>query len=95
MLQLPPQLTHTTASACLLDLGAALPAEPAGVVVSASGLGRFDSAALAVLLSLRRQALGLGKTFAVTCLPQRLADLARLYGVAELLPDHVGSAALK
>lgn len=87
MLQLPPQLTHASASACLLDLGAALRAEPAGVVVNAAGLGRFDSAALAVLLALRRQALGLGKTFAVTCLPQRLADLARLYGIADLLPD--------
>jgi len=87
VLQLPPQLTQTTASACLLDLGAALRAEPAGVVVSAAGLGRFDSAALAVLLSLRRQALTLGKTFVVTCMPQRLVDLARLYGLTELLPD--------
>lgn len=87
MLALPAQLTQTSASACLRDLTAAVRAEPAEVVVSAAGLGRFDSAALAVLLSLRREALALGKTFAVASLPQRLADLARLYGIDELLPD--------
>lgn len=87
MLELPAQLTHTSASACLRELAAAVPAEPTAVVVSAASLGRFDSAALAVLLSLRRDALALGKTFAVTKLPQRLTDLARLYGIEELLPD--------
>lgn len=87
MLELPAQLTHTSASACLLELAAAVPNQPAEVVVSATKLGRFDSAALAVLLSLRRDALALGKTFSVTKLPQRLTDLARLYGIEELLPD--------
>ncbi len=86
MLVLPEVLTQTSASACLHDLGAVLPAEPDAVVVDASRLNRFDSVALAVLLALRRQALRLGKTFFVHGLPQRMADLARLYGVAELLP---------
>ena len=86
MLNLPEVLTQTTATVCLRDLGAALRAEPAAIVVNASGLSRFDSAALAVLLALRREALQLGKTFAIQGLPQRLADLARLYGIAELLP---------
>lgn len=95
MLALPAQLTQTSASVCLRDLAAAVPAEPTGVVVSAAGLGRFDSAALAVLLSLRREALALGKTFAVASLPQRLADLARLYGIDELLPDASGCPPVK
>ena len=43
-------------------------------------------AALAVLLALRREALQQGKAFAIAALPQRLADLASLYGIAELLP---------
>ena len=86
MLKLPALLTQATASICLRDLSAALPAQPAGVVVDASGLGKFDSAALAVLLSLRREALALGKSLTVSALPQRMADLARLYGIAELLP---------
>ena len=86
MLNLPEVLTQTTATVCLRDLGAELRAESAAIVVNASGLNRFDSAALAVLLALRREALQLGKTFAIQGLPQRLADLARLYGIAELLP---------
>ncbi|APW47472.1 STAS domain-containing protein [Rhodoferax antarcticus] len=92
MLKLPALLTQATASTCLRELSAALPNQPEAVVVDASGLSRFDSAALAVLLSLRRGALGLGKSFAVSELPQRMADLARLYGIAELLPATAGAA---
>jgi len=88
VLTLPAALTQTTASACLRELAAALPAEPGGVVVDASPLIHFDSAALAVLLALRRQALQRSKTLAIQGLPARLGDLARLYGIAELLaPD--------
>jgi len=39
-----------------------------------------------VLLELRRDAMKLGKTFAMTGMPERLADLAQLYGISELLP---------
>jgi len=49
-------------------------------------LNRFDSAALAVLLEFRRESLALGKRFSVHGLPARLADLATLYGIIELLP---------
>ena len=91
MLQLPTELTQTTASACWRDLGQALRAEPSAVVVDAAALGRFDSAALAVLLALRREALKMNKTFVVQALPQRLADLAGLYGISELLPAQAGS----
>lgn len=87
MLKLPPILTQTTAMACLRDLGAALGAQPAEVVVDAQALTRFDSAALAVLLALRREAIKLKKTFTTVGLPVRLTDLARLYGINELLPD--------
>jgi phospholipid transport system transporter-binding protein len=40
-----------------------------------------------VLLDCRREALALGKTFAVSRLHPRLRALATLYGVAELLPE--------
>jgi phospholipid transport system transporter-binding protein len=90
VLQLPEVLTQGTARVCLQQLGAALAAEPAAVLVDAAGLKRFDSAALALLLSLRRQALALGKSFATLNLPQRLADLARLYGIDSLLPAQPG-----
>ena len=59
------------------------------------GLGQFDSAALAVLLELRRRALKLGKTFAVQAQPRHLSDLARLYGITELLPAVAPTAPVK
>ena len=86
MLTLPSELTQTQASDCLRQLSQALPAETGPcVVVDAAALQRFDSAALAVLLDLRRKALAANKSFAVSSLPNRLADLARLYGIDSLL----------
>jgi phospholipid transport system transporter-binding protein len=73
----------------LQELGALVPGEPTGIVVNATDLCQFDSAALAVLLALRRQALALGKSFAIDGLPSRLGDLARLYGITELLSPPV------
>ena len=64
-----------------------LRAEPGStVVVDASALVRFDSAALAVLLEFRRASFALGKCVVIRALPKRLRDLASLYGIAELLP---------
>lgn len=87
MLVLPEQLTHAQASACCRMLAQALRSE-AGTqaVADASALRDFDSSALAVLLECRREALALGKSFAVSQLPARLRELATLYGVSELLP---------
>ena len=87
VLALPAELTQTQASACLGTLlpGLKSVADPV-VVVDASALSRFDSAALAVLLELRRESLGIGKRFAVQGLPERLRSLAMLYGIAELVP---------
>ncbi len=87
MLVLPKELTHSQATACLHMLVQGLRAQSApDAVVDASGLTRFDSAALAVLLEFRRESLALGKHFSIRGLPQHLADLAHLYGVQELLP---------
>lgn len=85
MLVLPQVLTQAGASACLAKLSAELRAQTqSDVMLDARALQQFDSVALAVLLALRRQALSAGKSWAVNGLPTRLADLARLYGVAEL-----------
>jgi phospholipid transport system transporter-binding protein len=87
MLVLPAELTHAEAPACSGMLAQALRSDAgAQAVADASALQRFDSSALAVLLECRREALALGKTFAVAHMPARLHDLASLYGVAELLP---------
>ena len=87
MLVLPPELTHRQARATLEQLLQALPAAPGGAVqVDARALRVFDSSALAVLLECRRAALAAGRGFAVKGLPEALAGMAGLYGVAELLP---------
>ena len=87
MLVLPVELTRVQASACLRMLVQGLRAEPGStVVVDAAALVHFDSAALAVLLEFRRESQALGKRFVIRALPQRLRDLAGLYGIAELLP---------
>ncbi len=87
MLVLPQELTQAQASACLALLVQGLRSQSGPeVVVDASALHRFDSAALAVLLEFRRQSVALGKRFSVRGLPARLGDLATLYGIVELLP---------
>nr|WP_269117425.1 STAS domain-containing protein [Ramlibacter monticola] len=85
---LPDELTHATAPACCRMLAQALRSDPsAQAVADASALRVFDSSALAVLLECRREALALGKSFAVANLQPRLRALATLYGVGELLPS--------
>lgn len=86
MLVLPSELTHKQASACLRMLVQGLPSQTGpAVVVDAAALNRFDSSALAVLLEFRRASMARGQAFDVRGLTPRLVDLARLYGVAELL----------
>ncbi len=98
-LALPATLTHAEVPACLQALAQALSAAgregqgaapaPGGaadaLLADASALRHFDSSALAVLLEARRAATARGLAFSVQGLPQRLAGLASLYGVAGLL----------
>ena len=90
---LPTELTHRQARQALAALQAQLRSNGNGSgstangwVVDASALQVFDSSALAVLLECRRNALAAQQPFAVRGLPDALAGLAKLYGVAELLP---------
>jgi phospholipid transport system transporter-binding protein len=93
VLVLPAELMHAQASACCRMLAQALRSEPGPVAVAdASALRQFDSSALAVLLECRREALALGKGFAVSQLHPRLRGLATLYGVADLLPEAAAPA---
>jgi len=86
MLLLPATLTNQEARDALAMLGQALKREPGQeVVIDASSLQQFDSAALAVLLECRRQAEAWGKGFAVRHTPPKLASLAKMYGVDPLL----------
>lgn len=87
MLLLAARLTHDFAAPAVEALGVMLASETAAeVVADASALKEFDSSALAVLLACRRQVMAAGKGFSVRGLPDRLRQLAGLYGVQDLLP---------
>lgn len=88
MLTLPATLTQNLAQGCLDELAVGVGREAdAQVVVNAAQLKSFDSSALAVLLALRRECARAGKRFIVQGLPDRLRDLAALYGIEALLPN--------
>jgi phospholipid transport system transporter-binding protein len=54
--------------------------------VDLSEVGEMDSSALALLLAWLREAKRLGIALSLENLPQGLTTIARLYGVADLLP---------
>jgi len=86
MLLLPATVTIAEARDALRMLAQAVPREPdAEVTLDASGLQRFDTSALAVLLECRRLAQAGGRGFAVRGVPAKLSALAALYGVDVLL----------
>lgn len=86
MLLMPSTLTLRESRDTLRMLSQALEGEPDGeVVIDASPLQQFDTSALAVLLECERLALAWGKRFSVRQAPPKLAALAKLYGVDQLL----------
>lgn len=86
MLTLPSVLTHAAAAGFARDLKQVVLSQPAEVVADASALQQFDSSALAVLIECHRQALAAGKAFSVQGAPDRLLQLAEVYGVEALIP---------
>jgi phospholipid transport system transporter-binding protein len=86
MLLLPATVTIAEARDTLRMLAQAVPQEPdAEVSLDASGLTRFDTSALAVLLECHRLAQAGGRAFRLLRAPAKLLDLAALYGVDTLL----------
>ena len=59
--------------------------QAAMLTVDGSDLKQFDSSALAVLVGLHRRAAATGRTLRIEALPDRLGELARVYGVTELV----------
>lgn len=85
-LRLPAALTLREARAALATLAEAIASAPGPTIaIDASALMQIDSASLAVLLECRRLAQARQRGFEVHHPPGRLVDLARLYGVADLL----------
>ena len=87
MLLLPATLTSREARVTLRMLKQALQSEGSEgpVVVEANSLQHLDSSALAVLLEIERLAIAWGRAFVVRGVPAKLAALAKLYGVEQLL----------
>ena len=87
MLLLPATLTSREARVTLRMLKQALQSEGSEgpVIVEAGSLQHLDSAALAVLLEVQRLAVAWGRAFEVRGVPAKLAALAKLYGVDQLL----------
>ncbi len=79
-LQLPASATLGDACRLLEQLG-----EGGADEIDASQLQAFDTSAIALLLEARRRAEARGASFRVTGAPAKLRELARLYGVEELL----------
>jgi phospholipid transport system transporter-binding protein len=92
-LNLPERLRMDDARVVWAQLSPALHAEAAQVLaaagrevrLSAARLVDFDSSALSVLLSAARQCREQGATLKLDDAPDKLRELARVYGVAELL----------
>ena len=82
---LPATLTIRQARAAVRALEAELGDNGSAVTIDASALETFDTAAIAVLLELRRQAQASGRAFSVAGAPTALIEIASLSGVAELL----------
>jgi phospholipid transport system transporter-binding protein len=90
MTPLPASLTLRDAQAALDALRDAFSAESGDVWrIDAGSVTQLDTSALAVLLECARIAAAGGKRLEIVGVPPRLADLASLYGVDELL--HLGS----
>ncbi|MDC8771592.1 STAS domain-containing protein [Roseateles albus] len=93
MLKLPASVRVDAAPALWAGLQSSLRAEAAQIVngagaelnVDAGELQQFDSVVLTLLLSAARLCKELGVQLRVLNVPAKLQELARVYGVAELL----------
>ena len=93
MTTLPASLTLKDAQAVLETLRQSFAAESGDVWrVDAGAVTQLDTSALAVLLECARIATAGGRRLQIDNIPPRLADLARLYGVDEIL--HIAPAPL-
>lgn len=88
VLRLPARLMHGQARACRQELKQAMAtSEDRVILIDAADLQQFDSSALAVLLACRREARAMGRKLQLQGLPDKLRELAALYGVLAWLQD--------
>jgi ABC-type transporter Mla MlaB component len=70
-------------AAAVMEACQALPFPPSGRI-DLAGLRHADSAALAVIMALRRRARAEGRSLMLTGMPLGIASLAAVYGVEDL-----------
>lgn len=86
-LHLPDSVTFDNATACSAHLKQEVDtsnATGADIAIDLANIQNFDSSVLAVLLQCRRDVAAQGKALAVVNMPERLQELAKLYGVLAL-----------
>ncbi len=95
-LALPIRLDATNAETVSRELMARLRDSAGGQLaeVDATALQSFDSSALATLLALQRLATEKGSRLELRAAPVRLVELARLYGMQDLLLPQTESKAV-
>jgi phospholipid transport system transporter-binding protein len=84
-MQLPATATLDEAAALAEALPAGIATGSGPLSIDAGALQAFDTSVIALLLQARRLATAAGRGFQVTGAPAKLAQLAQLYGVEELL----------
>ena len=84
-LVLPPTANLGVTAGLAASLQAQLQAGSGPVQVDAGALQVYDTSTVALLLQLRRLAQAAGRPFTLQAAPDKLVQLARLYGVEELL----------
>lgn len=86
MFALPDRLTRDNAMVCMNQGTLALAqTHSSEFLIDGQALQQFDSAALAVLVELRRKAAAAGKKLVLLHVQPRLLELATLYGVNKML----------
>lgn len=86
-MQLPATATLQETSALVRSVESALAGAAPGATldIDAGALASFDTSVIALLLHARRLAQAAGRGFVVSRAPDKLVQLARLYGVESLL----------
>lgn len=88
-LALPQRLTLSEATAVARDLTSRATSDTSStampLVINASNIQSFDSSAFAVMLEVVRKATAAGRRVSVRGAPPSMVELARLYGLDELL----------
>ena len=85
--QLPVEISHNNMEAVLAEGIAVIDAMQAenNLTIDCQALAVFDSSALSALLSLRRHAQIKNIHIELRSIPEKLASLAQVYGVADVV----------